>query len=412
MRPPPLRNVLPFEILSMIFDSVSQPLSVQVYNPTKADYTESEVAYKKCFLPLALVCRHWHVAASPYLNRILSIRFIPGLTAETGAGPKGLLEVLHWLDTQLSLPGSVRRLRLIMADAPVESSDEPVLSESDQLNALLGVNLGANKPVEISDEQVLGGCDPSLVHTLLRRFPNVQAVELFNLIFDHKQVVAHASTITTAHTDNFTPIDLDTLVLAYSAQRPLSANVVQLCTAWFGSVSRFTVRSDSKRALIPGATLETLPARLATRTLTIDIPVHKDVMERLRRSPTFGDQGTLRTLHVKIGMTIVDSLDSLNLVVRPAANVLKELHLDFTPWVKPNLTPYEVIKYSTVFVSGSELVFNVFLFIFRSRRRLFVAHRRPRRVTALARVDRAARVESGVAHRGPHHGHPPPAPTN
>ncbi|KAI0343044.1 hypothetical protein BDW22DRAFT_1227445 [Trametopsis cervina] len=309
--------LLPFDILSIIFDYLAPSFPAQEYNPNldRAGYTESEVTFRKCFLPLALVCRHWHIAAYPYLNRILSIRFRqrPGLTPETETetgvvGPKGLLDILQWLDTQPFLPASVRRLRLIMVNEPVESSD---------------------KSAESLDKPLSSGCDPSLVHILLRRFHGVRAIELSNLVFDNEQVLAHASTIITGHAD-VAPMNLNVLVLAYDAQRPLSAHTVQLCTAWFGSVSTFIVRGDSKAGLIGGAVLEGLPARLAARTLTIDAPIHEGVRERLHCSPTFGDQGTLRVLHPRLAL---HSYDPLGTFMRPAVHVLEELHLDFTPWL-------------------------------------------------------------------------------
>ncbi|KAI0343054.1 hypothetical protein BDW22DRAFT_1227709 [Trametopsis cervina] len=297
-------NALPVEILSIIFDYVSASFPAQDYDPdaVNADYTESEIALKKAFLTLALVCRRWHAATQPYLLRVLCIRF-------TGRSPKGLLDVLQWLDTQLFLCVSGRRLRLIMADAPVESSDESA---------------------EKSGVVVSSGCDPSLVHTLLLCFHNVRAVELVHLVFDRTQLIAYASTITAGHTSGAAPIDLDTLVLAYGRYEPLSADTVQLCTAWFGTVSNFAVLWDPYAGLDHRAMLESLPARLAICTLMIDTPVHKGVGERLCRSPMFGEQCTLRTLHARFAPSIFDSLDSL---VRPAARVLEELDLDFTPWL-------------------------------------------------------------------------------
>ncbi|KAI0343048.1 hypothetical protein BDW22DRAFT_1227500 [Trametopsis cervina] len=150
----------------------------------------------------------------------------------------------------------------------------------------------------MTEETVEGSiedCDPGLVHTILLRFRNIRAVELHNLLFNSARLAAHASMITTAH---IAPIDLDTLLLSYSTYRPLSADAVQLCTAWFGSVSTFIVRGDSKARLIGGAVLENLPARLTARNLTLGIPAHQGIRDRLHRSPTFGDQGTMRALHV------------------------------------------------------------------------------------------------------------------
>ncbi|KAI0343050.1 hypothetical protein BDW22DRAFT_1356615 [Trametopsis cervina] len=299
---------LPPETLGTIFDYVAQPFPDEAYNFDRADYTESELAFKRCFLALALVCRDWYDVAYPYLNRILSIRFRPGLTARNRVGLKGLPDILHWVDTQLP-PASVRRLRLIMTDQPVESDDK-----SDE---------SSNKSVESSDELVLRGCDPSLVLALLRRFRNVHTIELFNLVFDHKQAVAHASTITAEHV----PISLNTLVLACAKHQLLPADVVQLCTAWFGTVSAFIVRDDSEASLIGGRALESLPARLAAHTLTVNIPGHKGVMDRLRHSPTFGNTPTLRVLHAMFLTFLHNNIDTF---VKPAASVLEELHLDFT----------------------------------------------------------------------------------
>ncbi|KAI0343055.1 hypothetical protein BDW22DRAFT_1227679 [Trametopsis cervina] len=314
VQPPMLWNAPPFEILYIIFDFLAPPLPAQVYNPgnNKADYTESEVAFERCFPPLALVCRHWYAAVHPYLNRFLSVRFRPDLTAETGidadiVGPWHLSIVLRWLDSRPYLLASVRRLRLIM-----------------------------------DNEAYQCGCDPSLVYALLHRFPNVRAVELFDVGFDRAQLAAYASTMTTTH---IAPIDLDTLLLAYGGYRPINPDVVQLCTAWFGSVSALIMRRNTRATTIVGIAIDNLPARLAARTLTIDLPITEGVMGYLRRLPMFGDQGTLRMLHVTIALSAIDSLNSLNSVLRLAANVLEELHLDFTAWLDSPYNQFYVSHY-------------------------------------------------------------------
>lgn len=298
IQPPMLRNALPFDILCIVFDCVNESFQVTSYPKGNliGGYTQSEVALKRCFFAFSLVCQSWYAAAQPYLLRTLSIRFRASPTAETATRSRGLLDVLQWLDTHPDLPAAVRHLRLIM------------------------------------DDSRSSGCDPTLLHTLLR-FHNVRAVEFFDLVIDRAQLEAHASMITTAHV---APINLDTLLLAYSAYRSLSANVVQLCIAWFGSVSTLIVRGKSKADLIGGsAVLESLPARLAARTLTVDIPAHSGVGERLHHSPTFGDQGTLRVLCARFAPCVRDPF------VHPAANTLEELHLDFTPWLTTYLALLE-----------------------------------------------------------------------
>ncbi|KAI0343051.1 hypothetical protein BDW22DRAFT_1428495 [Trametopsis cervina] len=324
-----LWNAPPFEILSMIFNYLTLPFPVQVDNPnnTRADYTESEVAFKKRFLPLTLVCRHWHAAAYPYLNRILSIRFRPDdLTAETETEtgivrPWPLSSVLRRLDERPFLPASVRRLRLIMSDKPEEKDDD-------------------DSP-ESPEESVSSGCDPTLLHALLVRFSNVRAIELVNLGFDRAQLAAYASTGTTAH---IAPINLDALLLThtehqpltvYTEHQPLAVDTVQLCIAWFGSVSSLVVRSNVAVKLTSGGAVlqrlpARLPARLAARTLTVDAPAHNSVGWRLHHSPTFGDQGTLRALHVRFAATSSDFIDHF---VQPGENIVEELHLDFTVWL-------------------------------------------------------------------------------
>ncbi|KAI0343046.1 hypothetical protein BDW22DRAFT_1227501 [Trametopsis cervina] len=315
VQPPMLWNALPFEILSMIFNYLAPPSPVQVYKPdnNKALYTESEVAFERCFPPLALVCRHWYAAVHPYLNRFLSVRFRPDLPAETGidadiVGPWHLSIVLRWLDSRPYLLASVRRLRLIM-----------------------------------DNEACRCGCDPSLVYALLHRFPNVRAVELFDVGFDRPQLAAYASTITTTH---IAPIDLDTLLLTYGGYWPILSDAVQMCTAWFGSVSALIVRRNSFPSEPFGTAIENLPVRLAARTLTIDLPILEGVMMYLRRLSSFGDQGTLRILHVKIPLSAIISLISLNLVLPLTANVLEELHLDFNFTVYQPFNLFNFFAYS------------------------------------------------------------------
>ncbi|KAI0343056.1 hypothetical protein BDW22DRAFT_1356618 [Trametopsis cervina] len=286
---------LPFDISSIIFDHVVASFPVQNYDAdtTRAEYTESETALKQCFLAFALVCHPWHAAAMPYFLRVLSFRF----GASPSARSRGLSDILQWLDTQPRLPTAVRHLRLVMA------------------------------------EPTSNGCDPALLHTLLRRFPNMRAFELFNAVFDSAQLAAHISMLTTAHTDAFAPIDVDTLTIVYGVRRPPDADAAQLCVAWFGRVSTFVVRALPRSGWtmrVSGA-LDRLPARLAACTLVLDIySVPAGVAACLHRSPTFEPRtGTLRTL--RIALTPF-SQATLGALVRPAAHTLEALHLDLTSY--------------------------------------------------------------------------------
>ncbi|KAI0343068.1 hypothetical protein BDW22DRAFT_1356633 [Trametopsis cervina] len=326
MQPPLLWNALPFDILYIVFDCVSE--SFPKYYPfkdyykdfTSQDYTEDEVAIKQCFLAFSLVCRRWHVATQPYLLRVLSIRFEMSSTVDTVTRRRGLLDILQWLDSHPLLPGPVRHLRLIMDDMPVESPE----------NSSDGSVWSSDESIESSDEPVWRGCDPNLVHTLLR-FHDVRAVDLINLVFDSVQLTAHVSTITTAHADTAAPIDLDTLTIAYPTAQLPDVDVLQLSTAWFGSVSTLVMRARLPAGLVCYSMLENLPARLAARTIVIGTPIHPGVGKRLHCSPTFGNQGTLRALHVKF----VSYWNIPWSLIRPASHLLEELHLDFTQCFEP-----------------------------------------------------------------------------
>ncbi|KAI0343045.1 hypothetical protein BDW22DRAFT_1483929 [Trametopsis cervina] len=293
----PLWNTLHFDILSPIFECVAQSFPVQEYDQsaTLHEYTESEVALKQCFLALTLVCQFWHAAAQPYLLRVLSIRISASPTAESTTDSKGLLDILQWLDlAQPLLPTCVRHLRLIMADIPEES-------ESD-------------------------GCDPALLHALLRRFRGVRTVELLDLLFDSEQLTTYASTLAAAHTE---AIDLDTLILTYGFE----GETALLCMTWFGRVSRLSIRNDSYPST-PGSadsTLDHLPARLAARSLVIDTDyLPMSVRECLHRSPTFGSQGTLRAFRFMVSASPVEFIHTEAPFMHPASQILEELELDLT----------------------------------------------------------------------------------
>ncbi|KAI0343057.1 hypothetical protein BDW22DRAFT_1356620 [Trametopsis cervina] len=280
---------LPFDIIRIVFDHVVQSFPVQKYdtNHARNEYTKSEVALKQCFLAFSLVCRHWHVAAQPYAHRVFSIRF----GRDTAASTPGLLDILRWLDTQPLLPPAVRHLRLIM-----------VMNKTPW-------------------EPELGRCDPDLFYALLHRFPRLRTLELFDLVFDSAQLAAHVSKLTTAHVDTVAPIDLDTLLLAYGARRPLSA---KLCVAWFGTVSTLLVRGSSALGLLVDAVLESFPAQLVAGA---ESPILKGVGE----------------LHAP-GLTSANN--SLGEFVRPAVRVLEELHLDLAPSLSPGCgtTPFNELQ--------------------------------------------------------------------
>lgn len=293
----PLWNILHFDILSTIFECVARSFPVQEYDQsaTLHEYTESEVALKQCFLALTLVCQSWHAAAQPYLLRVLSIRISASPTAESTTDSKGILDILQWLDlAQPLLPTCVRHLRLIMADIPEES-------ESD-------------------------GCDPGLLHALLRRFRGVRTVELLDLLFDSEQLTTYASTLAVARTE---AIDLDTLILTYGFE----GETALLCMTWFGRVSRLSIRNDSYLST-PGSadgTLDHLPARLAARSLVIDTDyLPMSVRECLHRSPTFGSQGTLRAFRFMLSPDPVEFINTEAPFMHPASQILEELELDLT----------------------------------------------------------------------------------
>ncbi|KAI0343049.1 hypothetical protein BDW22DRAFT_1227644 [Trametopsis cervina] len=102
-QPPLLRNALPFEILSIIFDCVAQSFSARKshleFNApnysghrmcfNQAGYTESEAAYKTCLISLALVCRRWHAAAHPHLLPFLCYTSDQALQQKLALGPRG-----------------------------------------------------------------------------------------------------------------------------------------------------------------------------------------------------------------------------------------------------------------------------------------------------------------------------------
>lgn len=176
----------------------------------------------------------------------------------------------------------------------------------------------------------LNGCDPSLLHTLLRRFHHVRTIELFDPIFDSVQLAAHASALAVTCAEEgeaAAPIDLDTLILTHGprSQTPL------VCFAWFGSVSKLVIRSNahSRRNVPVHGVLDCLPARLAARALVLESAVSAEVRECLHRSPTFGHEGTLRALHVRLSSL---SEATLGAYLRPTSHMLEELHLDLTPW--------------------------------------------------------------------------------
>lgn len=303
-QPSPLWNVLPFDILYIIFDSVAQSFSFPAIKysrwTARNGYTTNEADLKECFLTFSLVCRYWHTAAQPYLHKVLSLQFEASPTADPGTNHKGLLDILQWLDTQPLLPAAVRQLRLTMVQNP-------------------------RKPG-------LSGCDPSLLHTLLRRFHHVRTVELYDPIFDSMQLAAHASALAVACAEEreaAAPIDLDTLMLTYGPR----GQTALLCFAWFGSVSKLVICSNAhSRRNVPDtldAALDCLPARLAARALVLESAVSAEVRECLHRSPTFGHEGTLHALHVRLSSL---SEATLGAYLRPAPRELEELHLDLTPW--------------------------------------------------------------------------------
>ena len=228
--------VIPLDIVHVIFGHIASSFDGDVYDPVVIGrsrgelYSPGEVALKRCFAHLSLVCQSWNALANRRMNHLLVIKMLY-VTLDP---------LLEWLYAHPLLPPLVHHLRLVTSD------EDPHWSLQTEQGPLAGY-LTASK-----------------LRRVLTCFPQLRVLELVDVLFEPEFLTPSSGTNQIAEEvimpDTCSPLTLDHFAFYDTGKFCSNAQSIKSSLSWLGNVGSIliAITSDQRGWAIPSYYIEGL----------------------------------------------------------------------------------------------------------------------------------------------------------